>query len=56
VRIATTGADLRGAGLKPGPAFREILDELLFARLDGRIRSVTEERALLQQLARQKVG
>jgi tRNA nucleotidyltransferase (CCA-adding enzyme) len=56
VRIATTGADLRGAGLKPGPAFREILDELLFARLDGRIRSVTEERALLQRLARQKAG
>jgi tRNA nucleotidyltransferase (CCA-adding enzyme) len=50
VRIATTGADLRGAGLKPGPAFREILDELLFARLDGRIRSVTEERALLVKL------
>ena len=56
VRIATTGADLHGAGLKPGPAFREILDELLFARLDGRIRSVTQERTLLQQLARQKVG
>jgi tRNA nucleotidyltransferase (CCA-adding enzyme) len=55
-RIATTGADLRGAGLKPGPAFRRILDELLFARLDGRIRTVTEERALLQRLARQKAG
>jgi len=52
VRIATTGADLRGAGLEPGPAFREILDELLFARLDGRIRTVTEERNLLRQLAR----
>jgi tRNA nucleotidyltransferase (CCA-adding enzyme) len=50
VHIATTGADLRGTGLKPGPAFREILDELLFARLDGRIRSVTEERALLAKL------
>jgi len=50
VRIATTGADLRGAGLKPGPAFREILDELLFARLDGRIRTVTEERKLLAKL------
>ena len=56
VRIATIGADLRGAGLKPGPAFREILDELLFARLDGRIRTVTEERALRQQLARQRGG
>ena len=55
VRIATTGADLRGAGLRPGPPFREILDELLFARLDGRIRTVTEEHALLRRLAaRQK--
>jgi len=49
VRIATTGADLRAAGLKPGPAFREILDKLLFARLDGKIRTVTEERALLAE-------
>ena len=56
VRIASTGADLRGAGLEPGPAFREILDELLFARLDGRIRTVTEERALLLRLARPKGG
>jgi tRNA nucleotidyltransferase (CCA-adding enzyme) len=56
VRIAATGADLRAAGLEPGPAYREILDELLFARLDGRIRTVTEERALLQQLARRKLG
>jgi tRNA nucleotidyltransferase (CCA-adding enzyme) len=49
VRIATTGADLRAAGLKPGPAYREILDKLLFARLDGKIRTVAEER---EQLAR----
>ena len=52
VRIASTGADLRGAGLEPGPAFREILDELLFARLDGRIRSVTDERVILAKLIR----
>jgi len=52
VRIATTGADLRGAGLEPGPAYRKILDELLFARLDGRIRTVTEERKLLARLIR----
>jgi tRNA nucleotidyltransferase (CCA-adding enzyme) len=50
VRIATTGADLRGAGLEPGPAYRKILDELLFARLDGRIRTVTEERQMLAKL------
>ena len=56
VRIAATGKDLRAAGLKPGPAYREILDKLLFARLDGKIRTVTEEHALLQQLARQRGG
>jgi len=56
VRIASTGADLRAAGLKPGPAYRAILDELLFARLDGRIRTVTEEHALLQRLAKQTGG
>jgi len=56
VRIAATGADLRGLGLAPGPRYREILDELLFARLDGRIRAVSEERALLQKLARQRAG
>ncbi len=55
VRIATTGADLRAAGLKPSPAFREILDELLFARLDGKIRTVTEERKLLERLVK-KLG
>ncbi len=53
VRISSTGADLRGAGLEPGPAYREILDELLFARLDGRIRTVTEERAMLARLIQQ---
>ena len=51
VRIAATGADLRAAGLAPGPAFREILDKLLFARLDGKIRTVTEEHELLARLA-----
>jgi tRNA nucleotidyltransferase (CCA-adding enzyme) len=55
VSISVTGADLRAAGLKPGPAFREILDKLLFARLDGRIRTVADEHALLRRLAaRQK--
>jgi len=51
VSISVTGADLRAAGLKPGPAYREILDKLLFARLDGKIRTVTEEHELLHRLA-----
>ena len=43
--------DLRAAGLAPGPAFREILDKLLFARLDGKIRTVADEHELLHRLA-----
>jgi tRNA nucleotidyltransferase (CCA-adding enzyme) len=55
VRIAATGADLRAAGLRPGPVYGEILDKLLFARLDGKIRTVADEHALLRRLAaRQK--
>jgi tRNA nucleotidyltransferase (CCA-adding enzyme) len=48
--VSVTGADLRAAGLKPGPAYREILDKLLFARLDGKIRTVADERELLTRL------
>jgi tRNA nucleotidyltransferase (CCA-adding enzyme) len=55
VRIAATGADLRAAGLRPGPVYGEILDKLLFARLDGKIRTVADEHELLHRLAaRQK--
>ena len=50
VSISVTGADLRAAGLKPGPAYREILDKLLFARLDGKIRTVSEEQKMLARL------
>jgi tRNA nucleotidyltransferase/poly(A) polymerase len=50
VSISVTGADLRAAGLKPGPAYREILDKLLFARLDGKIRTVSEEHKMLARL------
>ena len=50
VRIEATGRDLRAAGLAPGPAYREILDKLLFARLDGKIRTVAEEHEMLTKL------
>jgi len=51
VSVSLTGADLRVAGLKPGPAYGEILDKLLFARLDGRIRTVADELEMLRRLA-----
>ena len=37
-------------GLKPGPIFRRLLDQLRDARLDGRVETKAEEEALLDQL------
>ncbi|HRQ38787.1 MAG TPA: CBS domain-containing protein [Chloroflexota bacterium] len=50
VKTAVTGNDLRALGLKPGPRFGAILDELLAARLDGRVTDAAGERALLAKL------
>ncbi len=50
VKTAVTGDDLRGMGLKPGPQYAVILDQLLAARLDGQISSEEEERRLLNTI------
>jgi tRNA nucleotidyltransferase (CCA-adding enzyme) len=50
VRTVTTGRELKEMGLTPGPIYGKVLDELLNARLDGRISTDDEERAYLQQL------
>jgi tRNA nucleotidyltransferase (CCA-adding enzyme) len=47
---AMTGHDLRLLGLAPGPVYQELLNELLYARLDGRISTEEEERAYLDLL------
>jgi hypothetical protein len=47
-----SGHDLRAMGLTPGPLFRQVLDSLLQARLNGEVTTDTEERALVQQLMR----
>ena len=51
VSIELTGADLRALGIKPGPRYREIMDRLLDARLDGRVTSREEELAMCRRLA-----
>ena len=50
VKTAVSGDDLRKMGLKPGPAYGIILDQLLAARLDGEISSEEEEQTLLKQI------
>jgi len=50
VRPEVSGRDLEELGLPPGPAYRQVLEELLFARLDGRIQTRGEELALARRL------
>lgn len=50
VETALDGNDLRALGLKPGPHYAFLLDQLLAARLDGRVSGEAEERALLAAL------
>jgi tRNA nucleotidyltransferase (CCA-adding enzyme) len=50
IKTVTTGQDLKEQGLSPGPVYKELLNELLYARLDGRISTDEEERTYLDQL------
>jgi len=50
VRPLIGGDDLKGLGLATGPRYREILDAVLSARLDGRVTSREDEVALVQNL------
>ncbi|MEK9149908.1 MAG: DHH family phosphoesterase, partial [Candidatus Desantisbacteria bacterium] len=42
-RVYLTGDDLISMGLKPGPKFRKILNELLSGHLDGKIKTKEDE-------------
>lgn len=46
-----TGDDLLGLGLRPGPRFRELLDAVEEAQLDGKLSSREEALQLLRHLA-----
>ena len=50
VEPATTGDDLRELGLKPSPAYGQILTALRDAWLDGEVESVEDEKKLLAEL------
>nr|WP_199302677.1 CBS domain-containing protein [Oscillatoria sp. FACHB-1406] len=47
LRPPLNGNDLKGLGYKPGPQFKQILDELLIATLDGKIRDRAEAEAFI---------
>jgi tRNA nucleotidyltransferase (CCA-adding enzyme) len=43
IKVNLRGRDLKELGIKPGPLYREILDTLLVARLEGKIKTKAEE-------------
>ncbi len=48
-RIHVKGDDLKGLGVKPGPHFKKILDELLYAKIDAEVSNKEEELVLAQR-------
>ncbi len=51
VRITITGHDLKKIGIKPGPVYRKIFEEVLKAKLDGRLLTKQDELALAADIA-----
>ncbi len=49
VEPALSGDDLKNMGLKPGPIFGRLLEELRDARLDGKVQTREEEEALIEK-------
>lgn len=51
----TDGQLLKQMGLPPGPVYRQILNELKLAWVEGRIRSAQEEMELLKEMIKSVV-
>ncbi len=54
VRPALTGADLIALGLTPGPLFKEILQAVRAARLDGQVTDAESERGLIHEMLKSR--
>jgi hypothetical protein len=52
VQPLVDGEYLKGLGLKPSPLFKKLLNAVRDARLDGDVRTLAEEQALIAQLLR----
>ena len=53
IRTTVNGNNLKELGLRPGPQFKTILDQLLDERLDGRISAAAQERERARALVKQ---
>jgi tRNA nucleotidyltransferase (CCA-adding enzyme) len=52
VRLHVRGDFLKSEGLPPGPAYGKVLDRLLYARLDGKLKTAAEEEGMARRLVR----
>ncbi|MCD6319239.1 MAG: CBS domain-containing protein [Candidatus Desulfofervidaceae bacterium] len=52
IKPLLNGNDLKAMGLTPGPIFKTILETLLRARLDGKVKTKEDERNLVKELIR----
>ena len=43
MKVSVRGKDLQTLGIQPGPLYREIIDSLLLARLEGTIKTKEDE-------------
>ncbi len=50
VRPHIKGGFLKQQGIPPGPIYGKILEQLLYARLDGKVRTASEEAAMAEKL------
>ena len=50
-RLHMRGEDLAQLGIRPGPAYKKILQDLLYAKIDGTVRTREQELAFLEKLA-----
>jgi len=56
IKLYTSGETLRERGVPPGPIYKEILQQLTDAWLDGKVTSQTEEEELLEHILKSQLA
>ena len=52
IHTSIKGGDLKKMGLEPGPIYREILEAVLEAKLNGRLKTRTDELSFVRSYVR----
>jgi tRNA nucleotidyltransferase (CCA-adding enzyme) len=50
-KLVVKGENLSQLGIKPGPHYKKILEELLYAKIDGKVKTKEEELKFAQRLS-----